>query len=120
KLGPRTLQTLALVAEVVHGAPVRFSDPARFSFALGGKDRQPFPVPLKTYDEPCLFFRTHSMPPSSATPISLAASNACIGLCAPSNVDAGRWRISMPRSPTKKPSPPNSEDAAFLIMATTD
>ena len=51
KLGPRTLQTLALVAEVVHGAPVRFSDPARYSFALGGKDRHPFPVPLKIYDE---------------------------------------------------------------------
>ncbi len=50
-LGPRTLQTLALVAEVVHGAPVRFSDPARFSFALGGKDGHPFPVPLRTYDE---------------------------------------------------------------------
>ncbi len=50
-LGPRTLQTLAMVAEVVHGAPVRFSDPARFSFALGGKDGHPFPVPLKTYDE---------------------------------------------------------------------
>ncbi len=50
-LGPRTLQTLALVAEVVHGAPVRFSDPARFSFALGGKDGHPFPVPLKPYDE---------------------------------------------------------------------
>lgn len=50
-LGPRTLQTLALIAEVVHGAPTRFSDPARFSFALGGKDRHPFPVPLKTYDE---------------------------------------------------------------------
>jgi uncharacterized protein len=50
-LGPRTLQSLALVAEVVHGTPARFSDPARFSFALGGKDRQPFPVPLKTYDE---------------------------------------------------------------------
>jgi hypothetical protein len=49
-LGPRTLQTLALVAEVVHGAPARFSDPARFSFALGGKDGHPFPVPLKTYD----------------------------------------------------------------------
>src|SRR6185312_8562816 len=43
-LGPRTLQTLALIAEVVHGAPSRFSDPARFSFALGGKDRHPFPV----------------------------------------------------------------------------
>jgi hypothetical protein len=50
-LGPRTLQTLALVAEVIHGAPARFSDPARFSFALGGKDGHPFPVPLKTYDE---------------------------------------------------------------------
>src|SRR5205823_529342 len=51
KLGPRTLQTLSLVAELVHGTPTRFSDPARFSFALGGKDRHPFPVPLKTYDE---------------------------------------------------------------------
>jgi hypothetical protein len=50
-LGPRTLQTLALVAEVVHGTPSRFSDPARFAFALGGKDGHPFPVPLKTYDE---------------------------------------------------------------------
>jgi hypothetical protein len=50
-LGPRTLQSLALIAEVVHGAPTRFSDPARFSFALGGKDRHPFPVPLQTYDE---------------------------------------------------------------------
>jgi hypothetical protein len=51
KLGPRTLQSLALVAEVVHGTPTRFQDPARFSFAHGGKDRHPFPVPLKTYDE---------------------------------------------------------------------
>jgi hypothetical protein len=40
-----------MVAEVVHGTPVRFSDPARFSFALGGKDGHPFPVPLTTYDE---------------------------------------------------------------------
>ena len=51
KLGPRTLQSLALIAELVHGTPSRFSDPARFSFALGGKDRHPFPVPLKVYDE---------------------------------------------------------------------
>ena len=57
-LGPRTLQSLALVAEVVHGAPTRFSDPARFSFAHGGKDRHPFPVPLKTYDESLNFLRT--------------------------------------------------------------
>jgi uncharacterized protein len=50
-LGPRTLQSLALIAEVVHGAPSRFDDPARFSFAHGGKDGHPFPVPLQTYDE---------------------------------------------------------------------
>jgi hypothetical protein len=50
-LGPRTLQSLALIADVVHGAPSRFADPARFSFAHGGKDGHPFPVPLKTYDE---------------------------------------------------------------------
>jgi hypothetical protein len=50
-LGPRTLQSLALIAEVIHGTPTRFSDPARFSFAHGGKDSHPFPVPLKTYDE---------------------------------------------------------------------
>jgi hypothetical protein len=58
KLGPRTLQSLALVAEVVHGAPSRFSDPARFSFAHGGKDRRPFPVPLKTYDHSINFLRS--------------------------------------------------------------
>jgi hypothetical protein len=57
-LGPRTLQSLALVAEVVHGAPARFSDPARFSFAHGGKDGHPFPVPLKTYDESLNFLQT--------------------------------------------------------------
>ena len=50
-LGPRTLQSLALIAEVIHGTPTRFADPARFSFAHGGKDAHPFPVPLKTYDE---------------------------------------------------------------------
>ena len=51
QLGPRTLQSLALVAEVVHGAPTRFEDPARFAFAHGGKDGHPFPVPLRVYDE---------------------------------------------------------------------
>jgi hypothetical protein len=49
-IGARTIRALAQVAEVVHGAPYRFSDPARFSVALGGKDRHPFPVPLKVYD----------------------------------------------------------------------
>jgi len=51
QLGPRTLQSLALIAEVVHGAPTRFNDPARFAFAHGGKDGHPFPVPLRVYDE---------------------------------------------------------------------
>jgi hypothetical protein len=50
-VGVRTVRALALVAEVVHGAPCRFMDPARFSFAHGGKDRHPFPVPLRVYDE---------------------------------------------------------------------
>jgi uncharacterized protein len=50
-VGARTVRALALVAEVVHGAPCRFSDPARFSLAHGGKDRHPFPVPLRVYDE---------------------------------------------------------------------
>lgn len=50
-LGPRTLQSLALVSEVIYGTPSRFKDPARFSFAHGGKDGHPFPVSLKIYDE---------------------------------------------------------------------
>ncbi len=50
-LGPRTLQSLSLVSEVIYGTPSRFGDPARFSFAHGGKDGHPFPVPTKVYDE---------------------------------------------------------------------
>ncbi len=50
-VGRRTVEALAMVAEVLHGAPCRFADPARFSFAHGGKDRHPFPVPLRVYDE---------------------------------------------------------------------
>src|SRR5689334_13596889 len=50
-VGARTVRSLAMVAEVVHGAPYRFTDPARFSFVHGGKDRHPYPVPLKVYDE---------------------------------------------------------------------
>ena len=49
-IGARTIRSLAMVAEVVHGAPCRFSDPARFSLAHGGKDRHPYPVPTKVYD----------------------------------------------------------------------
>lgn len=57
-VGPRTLQSLTLVSEVIHGTPSRFTDPARFSFAHGGKDGYPFPVPLKTYDDTLSILRT--------------------------------------------------------------
>jgi uncharacterized protein len=50
-VGARTVASLAFVAEVIHGAPCRFKDPARFALAHGGKDGHPFPVPLKVYDE---------------------------------------------------------------------
>jgi hypothetical protein len=50
-VGARTLRSLAMVAEVIHGAPCRFADPARFSLAHGGKDRHPFPVPTRVYDK---------------------------------------------------------------------
>lgn len=55
-VGPRTVQSLTLVSEVIHGTPSRFSDPARFSFAHGGKDGHPFPVPTKVYDETIAVF----------------------------------------------------------------
>jgi hypothetical protein len=50
-MGPRTVQSLALVSEVIYGTPTRFDDPARFSFAHGGKDGHPFPVPVDVFDE---------------------------------------------------------------------
>jgi hypothetical protein len=57
-VGARTVRALAQVAEVVHGAPYRFSDPARFSVAHGGKDRHPYPVPLKVYDRTITVMKT--------------------------------------------------------------
>ena len=57
-VGPRTLQSLTLVSEVIHGTPSRFADPARFSFAHGGKDGHPFPVPTKVYDETISVLKT--------------------------------------------------------------
>ena len=57
-IGARTVRSLAMVAEVVHGAPYRFADPARFSIAHGGKDRHPFPVPLTVYDQTIRVLKT--------------------------------------------------------------
>ena len=50
-VGPKTLKSLALVSEVIHGDSSRFEDPSRFSFAVGGKDGRPHPVDTKAYDE---------------------------------------------------------------------
>jgi uncharacterized protein len=57
-IGARTVRSLAMVAEIVHGAPYRFADPARFSLAHGGKDRHPFPVPLTVYDQAIRVLKT--------------------------------------------------------------
>jgi hypothetical protein len=57
-VGPRAIQSLTLVSEVIHGTRCRFTDPARFSFAHGGKDGHPFPVPTKTYDQTIDVLRT--------------------------------------------------------------
>jgi hypothetical protein len=57
-VGPRAIQSLTLVSEIIHGTPSRFTDPARFSFAHGGKDGHPFPVPTKTYDQTIEVLRT--------------------------------------------------------------
>jgi hypothetical protein len=72
-VGARTVQSLALVSEVVHGAPYRFSDPARFSFAHGGKDRHPFPVPIKVYDETIRVLKGAVRKASLGAPEELAA-----------------------------------------------
>ena len=57
-VGPRTVRALSLVTEVLHGAPCRFSDPARFSLAHGGKDGHPYPVPVKIMDETIRVLKT--------------------------------------------------------------
>src|SRR5262244_519683 len=57
-IGARTVRSLAMVAEIVHGAPYRFADPARFSLAHGGKDRHPFPVPIRVYDQTIRVLKT--------------------------------------------------------------
>jgi hypothetical protein len=57
-VGARTVFALALVGEVVYGAPSRFRDPARFSLAHGGKDGHPYPVPLRVYDETIRVLKT--------------------------------------------------------------
>lgn len=50
-VGPKTLKALAMASEVIHGDATRFEDPARFSFAVGGKDGRPHPIDTKAMQE---------------------------------------------------------------------
>jgi len=54
-IGPATVRGLALISEMIYGAPPSWSDPVRMTFAFGGKDGVPFPVPRKNYDEAIAF-----------------------------------------------------------------
>jgi len=54
-VGPKTIRALALVAEVIYGARPSYDDPARYSFAHGGKDATPYPVDIDTYDKTISF-----------------------------------------------------------------
>ena len=58
-VGPKTVRALALVAEVLYGAPASFRDPARYSFAHGGKDATPYPVDRSTYDNTIAAFKKY-------------------------------------------------------------
>ena len=97
QLGPRTLQSLALVAEVVHGTPTRFDDPARFSFAHGGKDGHPFPVPLKIYDESIAVLRR------ALDAAKLGHTDKLDGMRAARHVRARHRAASVARRPTSTP-----------------
>ncbi len=57
-VGPKTMSALALISELVYKTPPSFQDPARFSFAHGGKDGHPFPVDKKTYENSIEFLRS--------------------------------------------------------------
>ena len=107
KLGPRTLQSLALVAEVIHGAPTRFNDPARFSFAHGGKDGHPFPVPVKTYDESINFLRNAL---DQAQPVSTGSGSDRV-VFGREKLDALRRLDRFTRSVEKRFSPEVNFDA---------
>jgi hypothetical protein len=50
-VGPRTVRALSLVSEIIYGAKPSYEDPARYSFAHGGKDATPYPVDRQTYDK---------------------------------------------------------------------
>jgi hypothetical protein len=58
-VGPKTIRALALVAEVIYGAKPSYEDPARYSFAHGGKDSTPYPVDRPTYDQTINYMRQY-------------------------------------------------------------
>ena len=93
-VGARTVESLAMVAEVVHGAPHRFADPARFSLAHGGKDRHPYPVPLKVYDETIRVLKSAVQKAKLGHSEGWTSRRDCWNAQPP----ARRWRSSSPAS----------------------
>ena len=57
-VGPKSLRALTLISELIHGISPSFKDPARFSFAHGGKDGHPYPVDREVYDQTIDVLRT--------------------------------------------------------------
>jgi uncharacterized protein len=131
-IGQRTLLALALVAEVVHGAPSRFTDPARFSFAHGGKDGHPFPVPLEIYDETLRVLRRavdQAKLDQGAKLMALRrldeqcriSEAACDGRPLPANATSLSWNCpegiqAFPqwRTPSKAPQLPTRASSSFV------
>ena len=110
-LGPRTLQTLSLVAEVIHGTPTRFSDPARFSFALGGKDGHPFRCPSRPTTNRSASCAMRLTAPKSATRIKSTASADSTAWSRLSRENTSLRPISTAQSRTNAPSHPRMEAA---------
>src|ERR1041385_5412958 len=106
-VGPRTVQSLALVSEIIYGTPSRFNDPARFSFAHGGKDGHPFPVPVKTYDESINFLRNAL---DQAQPVSTGSGSDRV-VFGREKMDALRRLDRFTRSVEKRFSPEVNFDA---------
>ena len=113
-LGARTLATLALVAEVIHGAPSRFSDPARHAFALGGKDGHPFPVPLDVYDETLRVLR-HAV---DAAKLGLGRSTRRPRTPRPGSTTGGPGRAG--RAGLRRPRPARAEPFARVWRSHRD
>ena len=108
-VGARTVRALAMVAEVVHGAPYRFTDPARFSLAHGGKDRHPYPVPLKVYDRTINVLKTAVQRAKLGRSEELAALKRL-------DEQAADWKKAQPDLRSKRCSPRSAINRTAMVV----